>query len=245
MRKKLTLVLFGACLITGGLLYFVNELGLISLSFSAWWTLFLIVPALADMLVRKVQIWNSMLFVLGLWFFLREQNWEWLDDKILDALAITLAAAALGTLLIARGLRGKEPSARAPTPTPTLPDDPGYSPQRNPTTDSMPRPSYSAVFSGSEYRNVCPALENVQAAGVFGGLDVDLTGAGLCHGAVINVTAFFGGVTMRMPQNVNVQFQGTSPFGGIENHLTGGFDPNLPTVQVKYFAMFGGTTFRY
>ncbi|MDR1409281.1 MAG: cell wall-active antibiotics response protein [Oscillospiraceae bacterium] len=240
MRKKITLVLFGVCLIAGAVLYFLNDLNVITISFSAWWTFFLIVPALADMLTRKVQVWNTILLVLGLWFFIREQPWEWLDERLLDVLAVTLAVIALGILLIVRGVRGNKET----TPSP-LPGAPGYDSQHNPRTDSLPRPNYSAVFSGGEYRSLCPALQNVQANGIFGGVDVDLTNAGFCHGTIINVTAFFGGVTIRLPQNVNVHFEGSSPFGGIDNHTSGNFNPNLPTVCVKYFALFGGVVFRY
>ncbi|MDR3344871.1 MAG: cell wall-active antibiotics response protein [Oscillospiraceae bacterium] len=238
MRKKLTLVLFGACLIAGAVLFFLNSLGIIPLNFSPWWTLFLIVPALADMLARRVQVWNTILLVLGLWFFIREQSWDWLDKRVLDAMPIVLIGLALGILLIARGLRGNQVTA---SPTVSGID----SPQHNPRTDSLPHPNYNAVFSGGEYRNTCPALQNVRTGAVFGWVDVDLSGAGICHGAVIDVTAIFGGATVRLPQNVNVHFEGSSPFGGIDNRTAGSFDPNLPTVRVKYFVLFGGGVFRY
>ncbi|MDR0883639.1 MAG: cell wall-active antibiotics response protein [Oscillospiraceae bacterium] len=252
MRKKITLILFGVALLAGSVLYFGDAMGWYNVSFNGWWAMFLIVPALTDMIARKVQLWNVIVLGVGAWLFLQEQEWEWLTGQLVDALAVALIIAALGVWLIAKALEKKPPLITEPYAAEPLPDGsiPPPSPgdnvrQHNPKVDARPRANYTALLSSEEYRNVCPELQNVQMSGIFGAVDADLTVAGIVHGAIVNVTSVFGGATLRLPQNVNVQMEGNAFLGSAENRLIAGFDPNRPTVIVKYFVLFGGAVFRH
>ncbi|MCL2022815.1 MAG: cell wall-active antibiotics response protein [Oscillospiraceae bacterium] len=249
MRKKITLVLFGVCLIVGASLYFLSELEIIPIAFNGWWAMLIIVPALADMVARKVQIWNVLLLIFGVWLFMSQQNWDWLNPRVMDALVILLIAVALGLLLIARALRKPIPpanvwqqppqdfqSGQAWQPQHGAP--PAYTSPANPATDNNPRPDYSAYFSTNAFRSECPALENVQSVTIFGGSHADLTSAGFYNNSVVNVTAVFGNVEIVFPQNVNVYVEATTPFSTVNNQIRRPFDESLPTVTVKCFAMF-------
>ena len=53
---------------------------------------------------------------------------------------------------------------------------------------------------------------------VFGGANIDLTDATIsAEGALIEITTIFGGVELRVPDNVVVEIKGVPIFGGWED----------------------------
>lgn len=76
-RKAVSKIVTGALLIVAGICVFGQLANLWNLSFllDGWWTLFLIVPAVAGIIVSGPRPGNVMLLLLGVWLFLDCQGW--------------------------------------------------------------------------------------------------------------------------------------------------------------------------
>ena len=51
----------------------------------------------------------------------------------------------------------------------------------------------------------------------------------------------FGGIDLKLPDNVNVKSSGIPIFGGVENKKVKANKKNVPTVNINYVCIFGGT----
>lgn len=76
-RKIVASVITGALLIVAGICAFGQAAGYWNLAtlLSGWWTLFLIVPAVAGMIVSGPRPGNVCLLLLGLWLFAECHDW--------------------------------------------------------------------------------------------------------------------------------------------------------------------------
>jgi predicted membrane protein len=98
------------------------------------------------------------------------------------------------------------------------------------------------LFSGMETRYQSANFRGGAVTGVFGGADVDLRECKMADsGAVLDLTAAFGGVTIKVPGDWKVDVDGLPLFGGWSNHTvlaTG--SGSGPVLKVRCLAMFGG-----
>lgn len=62
------------------------------------------------------------------------------------------------------------------------------------------------------------------------------------EGAVVHLTALFGGIELYVPENVRIQITGTPIFGAWEDktHLPASKNPDDPLLQINCTAVFGG-----
>lgn len=99
------------------------------------------------------------------------------------------------------------------------------------------------IFGGLEARNESQRLEGGTLTALFGGIELDLRGAKIAgERAVLEVTAMFGGVDIRVPKEWRVVASGTPLLGGWENkseHREREGEPT-PTLELKGIAMLGG-----
>jgi hypothetical protein len=82
-----------------------------------------------------------------------------------------------------------------------------------------------AIMSGIELRNKGWRLESGNMIAFMGGIDLDLTVAEIPEkDTVLNLTAIMGGIDVRVPDNVNVECEGTAILGGVRffNESAGG-----------------------
>ena len=74
------------------------------------------------------------------------------------------------------------------------------------------------IFTGGKRRITTNNFRGGEVVAVFGGVDVDLRGSQLGGDeAVIDITAAFGGCTIRVPMNWYVEMRGVAAFGGYSN----------------------------
>ncbi|WP_280688043.1 DUF1707 domain-containing protein [Kitasatospora sp. GAS204B] len=98
-----------------------------------------------------------------------------------------------------------------------------------------------AVFGGSARKGRWRVGSHIRATAVFGGVELDLTDAVFESPEVlIEVSAVFGGVSIRVPENVTLVGSGVGIFGGFEVREQTAPDPYAPVVRVKGAAVFGG-----
>jgi predicted membrane protein len=100
---------------------------------------------------------------------------------------------------------------------------------------------YMNIFSGLTTVNESKDFRGGAITAIFGAAEVDLRPATInperCE---MSLTALFGGVEVRLPENCNVIITGIPIFGGWENKKLPTKDPNLPVVKIKCFVAFGG-----
>ncbi|MGW2371393.1 DUF1707 domain-containing protein [Kitasatospora sp. NPDC001683] len=102
-------------------------------------------------------------------------------------------------------------------------------------------PSVVAVFGGAARKGRWRVGSHLTAFTAFGGVEIDLTDAVFESPEVeITVTAIFGGVEIRVPENVSLLGSGVGVFGGFDVREQTAADPYAPVVRVKGVALFGG-----
>lgn len=103
---------------------------------------------------------------------------------------------------------------------------------------------FTTIFGGIEVRSTSQQFEGGNLTAIFGGCDVDLRRAVMAaDSAVLNVTAIFGGISLRVPEAWTVVFQGTPVFGGYEDqtiHPPETVDAPQRTLYLRGTAAFGG-----
>ena len=107
-----------------------------------------------------------------------------------------------------------EGSAPPPPPPPPPP------PQSGPSATIEPDVHLHeyCIFTGGKRRITTNNFRGGEVVAVFGGVDVDLRGSQLGGDeAVIDITAAFGGCTIRVPMNWYVEMRGVAAFGGYSN----------------------------
>lgn len=114
-------------------------------------------------------------------------------------------------------------------------------------TDSIPGIKDSdvdivAMFSGHKRRIESPAFRGGRATALFGGAELDLTGATLAEGkATLDLTAIFGGVDLRVPRNWRLVVDATPILGGVDDKRSPVAEADVKaTLYVKATAIFGG-----
>ena len=102
-------------------------------------------------------------------------------------------------------------------------------------------PTMLAVFGGASRKGRWRVGSRLRAIAVFGGVEIDLTDAVFeSPEVVIEVTAIFGGVDIKVPENVSLHGGGVGIFGGFDVREQTAADPYAPLVRVRGAAVFGG-----
>ncbi|WP_051970019.1 DUF1707 SHOCT-like domain-containing protein [Kitasatospora azatica] len=98
-----------------------------------------------------------------------------------------------------------------------------------------------AIFGGAVRKGRWRVGTHIRATAAFGGVELDLTDAVFESPEVlIEVSALFGGVSIRVPENVTLVGGGVGIFGGFDVREQTAPDPYAPVVRVKGTAIFGG-----
>ena len=78
---------------------------------------------------------------------------------------------------------------------------------------------YAATFGENKVDMSNQIFDGADLNAVFGGVDLNLVNSEIKDEQIINATAIFGGITIKVPQNVNVKIKSTSIFGGVDNKI--------------------------
>ncbi|XHM95953.1 DUF1707 domain-containing protein [Peterkaempfera sp. SMS 1(5)a] len=126
-----------------------------------------------------------------------------------------------------------KPAAAAAPAGPPLPPARSYS------------PNAVAVFGGAVRKGRWRVGSHLKAVAVFGGVELDLTDAVFESPEVlIDVTAVFGGVAIKVPENVSLHGTGAGVFGAFDVREQTADDPYAPVVRIRGAAVFSGVEAR-
>lgn len=98
-----------------------------------------------------------------------------------------------------------------------------------------------AVFGGQKFRAGQGMFYRAKLLALFGGVTCDLTETTIAPEATIRACAIFGGIVIRVPDNVSVKVRSCSLFGGISNLRKTPSENTSPTLYIHSFNLFGGT----
>ena len=223
--KKVSSGLWGLVLVLLGVALGVNALGIVDINFffPGWWTLFIIVPCAISLFGNDTDKTGDLIGILiGVCLLLACQGaiafsvlWKLLVPAILIiiGLSIIFKDAISGKVKKeVKKLRGK-------------------------TSDK----EYWATFSGQNIDFAKEKFEGCRLEAVFGGIKCDLREAKIEDDVLIRASAIFGGVTIYVSEDVNVQVISSAMFGGTTNkHSKRVQDEAKKTVFVEATSIFGG-----
>ena len=110
--------------------------------------------------------------------------------------------------------------------------------------DAMQKLDVTAILGSFERRLHTQDFRGGEVTAVMGGCTLDMRGASIASGeAVINVFAFWGGVTIKCPPDWTVVLQGTPIMGGFDEKTTTPPDSRKRLV-IRGYAIMGGVEVR-
>jgi hypothetical protein len=101
----------------------------------------------------------------------------------------------------------------------------------------------TAILGGFERRVSTPDFRGGEITAIMGGCSLDLREAVLLNEAVINVSAIWGGITIKVPPDWTVILQGTPVMGGFTEKTARPPD-NRKRLVVSGYAIMGGVEVR-
>ena len=101
----------------------------------------------------------------------------------------------------------------------------------------------TAILGGFERRVFTPDFRGGEITSVMGGCSLDLRNSSIQGEAVVNVFAFWGGVTLKVPPDWTVILDGTPVMGGFEEKTIAPPDTSKRLI-VRGYAIMGGVEVR-
>lgn len=220
--KKVSNMLWGIVLIIIGVIFGMNALGIsdIDIFFDGWWTLFIIVPCFIGLFSDDDKTGNLIGLVIGVILLLGCQGYirfYMIWKLIVPTILILVGLSFIFKDTFNRKIK-KEMSKL----------------NRNKDRE------YYATFSGQNINFANEAFTGCSLNAVFGGLKCDLRDAMIHEDCILETSAIFGGITIYVPENINVKVTSTPIFGGVTNHCRSKNQADCVTVYINALCMFGG-----
>lgn len=209
--------LLGTVFVTIGVLVLLDQRDVVDAGrlVADWWPAVFLGAALLDLLARPRRVVSAMVFgVLGV--VLLGITTDVVEPSVWE-IVWPIGIVGIGLWLLLRRPVGMDTASGA-----------------DETID------VTVLFSGRRAVCTAPRFRGGSATAVFGGAEIDLSGAVIEGEAVLDAVALFGGVDVEVPLGWRVVLDGPAIFGGHESHVPPPQDPNAPTLRVRATAIFGG-----
>ena len=221
MNNKITNILWGLVLVALGVIFGLNALEItdITIFFDGWWTLFIIVPCFIGLFKDSNKAVNGIGLGIGIFLLLACQ--DLIDFDILMKLMGPVLLVVIGLCFIFRDFLGGKAAKKIRS-------------FRKSDREVCATFSEQNVDFGGEVFDGCTL------SGIFGSVNCNLKDTVISADCAVHVSAIFGGVTIHVPDNVNVKVAATPIFGGVadkrHNKVT-----NAPvTLYINATCLFGG-----
>lgn len=222
--KKISKILWGIALVTVGVIFALNAFGItdIELFFDGWWTLFIIVPCFIGIFSEREKTGNIIGLVIGVFLLLCCQNVLGFD--MLWKLAVPAIIVIIGLKLILGAVFG----------------DKAIKLLESSKQSGENIKIGCATFSGQDLNFDGEEFSGAELTAVFGGVKCDLRNAVINKDCAITATSVFGGITIFVPDYVNVKVNSNSIFGGVSDKNHRPTVQGAVTVYINATCMFGG-----
>ena len=102
-----------------------------------------------------------------------------------------------------------------------------------------------ALLGGSTRKGNWEPAERVDCVAIMGGVNIDLREADLLEGVTtIRCFAFWGGINIVVPPDVEIDTNGTGILGGFDHVDHRAPDDDVPLVRIEGLALMGGVSVR-
>lgn len=213
MKENLGKYVWGLAFVLLGLLLLCNSFDLFhfTIFFKGWWTLFIIIPALIDLITKEEKLSSSFFLVLGLALFCASNDYIGYGDVF--TIFLCLAFILMGLKIM---FRSDKPTK---------------------FKRSASLPNYTGIFGACEEK--CNTdYKGGSAMAIFGGVDLDLTDVKLKDDIHIDVFCMFGEITLKTDGNIEIISSTFNVFGGTENKNKS--KSKGKKIYIDGFCMFGG-----
>jgi LiaF transmembrane domain/Cell wall-active antibiotics response LiaF, C-terminal len=215
-------LILGATILVVGVLLTLDHLDVLDIGrLWDWWPTLLIAFGVAKLAQPRgchSRGWGAVEVFVGLWWLL--YNLGVVAIGVGQGWPILLVL--LGANILWRGLSGPRPP-------------------RPPGGDGDAVVSIQNVFGGTKQRNSSQAFQGGTISAVFGSAELDLRLATIKGDeAVVDVSAVFGGIEIRVPETWTVVLRASSVLGGVEDKTHHREDGAPPRLVVTGGAVFGG-----
>ena len=211
-----------------GIGWVLDLAGLINVNLEGWWTFLIIIPCFVAFLASKHKSGPLIGFGVGILLLLAtsgEINWDDLWKYI-----ICLVAVVWGLALIFTSKGGICKHA----------DKCAVEELKQVNQDGRQIRKIKVSFGKQLYEFAGQRFEGADVETSFGFTALDLRGADILDGAVVNIECSFGGMEIRVDKDVCVKTAVDSAFAGVESQCDA--QPNVggKTLYVKGSCSFGG-----
>lgn len=215
-------IIWGILLVVLGVIFGLNAIGLteINIFFDGWWTLIIIAFGLSGLYKDSDKTWPAILTLIGVVMLLAARNL--IDFTIVWKLLFPSILVVFGISLVFKGFTGRDIKDKI----------------KNIKIDNKDILHIDAVFS-QEKMKIEEEFSGSELNAVFGNLDLNLKNAKLKNDAFISASSIFGGITLYLPENVNLVVNSTNVFGGIDNKYLKKSDAKI-TIYITATCLFGG-----
>ena len=225
--KQARPIIWGIAIVALGVILGGNAIGLFNFDvfFDGWWTLFIIVPSAISLITEKERLQSLAFLGAGIIMLLAAQHvFEWdVAWKAILALFLILIGLSIIFRSIFHSKNDKEVEKKVKD------------------ADDKTMDAQTAVFSGSERVYNDEVFSGSNMVAIFGGAELDLRKAKFTKDTVIKAFALFGGVDIKVPEDVNIKSKSGFIFGGISDDRKGESKGKY-TIYLDAAGGFGGIT---
>lgn len=220
--NKIGNLLWGLIFIVVGVIFGLNALDItdINIFFDGWWTLFIIVPCFIGLFKDEDKSGNLIGLIIGLCLLLG--CIDIIEFNLIWKLMVPAILVIIGLSFIFKDTLNNKIKSEIKKLN------------KNETKE------YCACFSGQNIDFNNEEFTGCSISAVFGGVKCDLKNAIIKNDVVINANSIFGGITIYVPEDVNVKISSTSIFGGVSDERKNKINDAKYTIYINATSMFGG-----
>ncbi len=222
MNNKLTNALWGLVLIAVGVIFGLNALEItdIDIFFDGWWTLFIIIPCGIDIFKSgNNKGFDIAGLIVGIALLLACQ--DIVDFEMIAKLIVPVILVLIGLSIIFKDVIGDKVRGNI---------------KKIGRSDK----EYCATFSEQNIDFAGDVFEGCNLSAIFGSVNCNLKNSIVNSDCAVHALALFGGMTIHVPDNVNVKITSTPIFGGVSDKRTQKVIDAPYTVYINASCIFGG-----
>lgn len=227
MKKQIKPIIWGIAIIALGVIYGGNAIGLFNFNvfFDGWWTLFIIIPSAISLLTEREKLGSLTALAVGVILLLAAQDVFSYDVAWKAILAVVLIV--IGLSIIVKSTFHNKNDKEVEKKVKDLGDDKNMD-------------SQVAVFSGSDRAYNNEAFPGSNLTAIFGGVEVDLRNAIFTKDTVIKAFCLFGGIDIKVPEDIQIKTRSGFIFGGISDERKDDSNKGKHTIYIDAAGGFGG-----
>lgn len=220
--NKISNWLWGLVFIAIGVVFGLNALDItdITIFFDGWWTLFIIIPCFIGLFKDEDKSGNLIGLVIGVSLLLG--CLDVVDFAFIWKLMIPAIFVMIGISFLFKDAFHKKINKEIKK------------------LNKKDAKEYCSCFSGQTVDFSKEEFTGCSLTAIFGGVKCDLKSSILKEDVVISATSIFGGITILVPEDVNVKISSTSIFGGVSDERKDKKVDAKYTIYIETTAMFGG-----